>query len=324
MTARPDASSSADGGVIADSVTVLVAVCTFRRPEQLLVLLRSLEAQRLPGRVCLRVLVVDNSSGLEARSAVEAFTDRSVLPVDYAAHGAGNISSGRNEALRRVSEDVDLVAFVDDDEIADPDWLAGLVSAQARTDADVVTGPVLASYPPSTPDWLRSDVLFSVVGPDPGAWVQEAVTGNALLRAAVIRSLGLTFDTDLGGSGGEDQLFFRTARAQGARLWFEPSAVVRETVPADRLSLRYLLRREYRKGNTLGLLDRSRPGWPAGRPVRRLMSAVYWTATGVLAVLASGVARDRTATAVGLMRVARSFGMVSGLRGSTFQHYRTG
>ena len=302
-------------------VQVLVAVCTFRRPEQLVALLESLVGQRLPDEVRVRVLVVDNSPGSEAEPAVRRFADRAVLDVIYNAYGATNIASGRNEALRLVPEDVDFIAFVDDDELADPDWLANLVLAQRRTSADIVTGPVLAIYPASTPGWRRSDVLYSVVGPDPGAFVEEAVTGNALLRAAVVRELDLSFDTTLGTSGGEDQLFFRTARARGARLWFEPSAVVRETIPAERLSLRYLLRREYRKGNTLGLLDRSRPGWPAGSAPRRVLKAVYWAVTGIAGVLVAITARNRTAAVVGGLRLARSVGMMSGLRGSTFHLY---
>jgi len=300
-------------------VEVLVAVCTFRRPAQLLSLLDSLLEQRLQDGVRVRVLVVDNSPGLEAESTVLQFATRAALPVMYVPHGAGNIASGRNEALRRIPDDVDLVALIDDDELAEPDWLARLVSSQRRTSADVVTGPVLASYPLGTPAWLQSDDLFSVTGTS--GFVQEAVTGNALLRAGIVRDLGLSFDTSLGASGGEDQLFFRSASAQGARLWFEPSAVVCETIPIERLSLRYLLRREYRKGNTLGLLDRSRPGWPAGQPGRRLLKTAFWAITGLTAVLAAGAARDRTALTVGVMRVARSLGMAAGLTGATFQHY---
>jgi hypothetical protein len=303
--------------------SLLVAVCTYRRPDQLLVLLDSLAAQDLQAvpDVDVRLLVVDNSPDLEARAAVQQFAERSGMPVQYAPHGAGNIASGRNQALALVPEDVDLVALVDDDEVADPDWLASLVLAQRRTGADMVTGPVLAAYPASAPGWLRSDLFYSVTGPAEGAYVDEAVTGNALLRRSTVRDLQLSFDTSLGASGGEDQLFTRTARARGARLWFEPTAVVRESVPLPRLSLRYLVRREYRKGNTLGLLDRSRPGWPDGRPLRRLASAGYWAVTGSAAAVTAAVRRDRQAAAAGLLRVARSLGMVSGLCGTTFQHY---
>jgi hypothetical protein len=304
-------------------VRVVVTVVTYRRPGQLICVLESIDRQSPPTwlEVEMSILVVDNSPDLEAREVISEVSARLRTTVTYVPLGAGNIAAGRNEALRRIPEDIDFVAFIDDDEVADPGWLGCLLSAQRTRDADIVTGPVLASYPPTAPGWLRCDAFYSVVGPDEGAFVVEAVTGNALLRGGVLRELALSFDEGLGGSGGEDQLFFRTAHAGGARLWFEPTAVVRETVPLDRLNLRYLLRREYRKGNTLGLLDRSRPGWPGGRPGRRVLSSAYWAVTGLAAALGGVTARDRQARAAGLMRLFRSIGMLSGLRGQVFQHY---
>ena len=42
-----------------------------------------------------------------------------------------------------------LIAFLDDDEEAPPQWLAGLMQVQAETDADVVFGPVRGRAPES-------------------------------------------------------------------------------------------------------------------------------------------------------------------------------
>jgi len=312
-----------DGDQVTRRLRVAVAVCTYRRPDQLKTLLDSLGCQVIPGdmRLELTFLVVDNSPDFEARATVLEWGSERGRTVVYAAFGAGNIASGRNEALRLMPPDADFVALVDDDEVAEPDWLARYVQAQQRTSADILTGPVLAAYPSGTAGWLQSDDFYSVCGPCESTPVDEAVTGNAFLRCSTVRDLGLRFDESLGASGGEDQLFFRTARQRGASIWFEPSAVVHETVADERLSMAYLVRREYRKGNTLGLLDRSRPGWPPGRPVRRLTSAVFWVVTGLLMACRGLGRRSRQDIAAGLLRGARAVGMLAGLRGRTYQHY---
>lgn len=302
-----------------DQLLVVVAVCTYRRPQQLALLLAALQQQDLssvPGRV--ELLVVDNSPDGEA-AAVAASSD-GPLHVRYVAHGAQNIASGRNATLRAAQDRARFIALIDDDEVPAPDWLHRLLQAQAETHAEVVTGPVMARYPPGTPEWLQRDQFYSVVEPEEG-FVVEAVSGNALVSCELVRRLSLSFDESLGTSGGEDQLFFRAAQAGGARLWYAPGATVHEQVPQERLSVRYLLRREYRKGNTLGLLDRSRPGWPAGRPHRRRLVSAYWLLSGLLRALVGLLRRDRAIVVAGAMRAARGAGMVSGLRGRTYALY---
>lgn len=302
------------------TVDVVIGICTFRRPELLLRLLHALQARDPSiGELRVEVVVVDNAPELGAEAVVRQLSPDPATPVTYVPLGAGNISAGRNETLRQAVARARYLALIDDDELPEPAWLNELLAVQAGTGADIVTGPVLAMYPPAAPGYLRSDDFYSVVGAPEGAWVGEAVSGNALIATASVD--GLAFDTSLGRSGGEDQLFFRAARARGAGIYYSPRPRVHETVPAERLSVRYLVRREYRKGNTLGLLDRGRPGWPAGRPVRRAASAMWWAVSGLLAMGRGAVDRDRAAAVAGVLRVARSAGMLWGLTGRTFQLY---
>jgi len=301
---------------------VVIGIVTFRRPESLQALLQRIVRLRFPSGLVPRVhlLVVDNSPGLEGRPVVEALFPPTGLSVEYVAHGAGNIASGRNAVLRQAVGRAPLLALIDDDELPAPEWLDRLLEAHRRTAADLVCGPVLADYPVGAPGWVRRPVFHSVTGDGPG-WVSEAHAGNALVSTELVRRLGLSFAEELGTSGGEDQLFSRQAAAGGARIWFEPSALVHEPVPPERSSARYLLRREYRKGGTLGVLDRSRPGWPAGQPARRVLKAGYWALTGLVTVVRAVLGGDRAGVVVGLMRVARAGGMTTGLLGRTFDLY---
>ncbi|WP_171058063.1 glycosyltransferase [Modestobacter altitudinis] len=322
MTSTRDRPVGSDGETsLAD---VVIGIVTYRRPEPLRALLQRLAELDSPADRTQQVLllVVDNSPDSEARPVVATATLPDRFTVQYVPHGAGNIASGRNAVLTHAVGRAPFLALIDDDELPDADWLDRLLDAQQRTSAELVIGPVLADYPTEAPQWVRRPVFHSVAGDGPG-WVAEAHAGNLLLSTGLVERHGLRFDETLGRSGGEDQLFSRQAVAAGARIWFEPSAVVHEPVPSDRLSVRYLLRREYRKGGTLGILDRSRPGWPAGRPVRRVLVAGYWAAAGLTAVVRAVVARDRARTVEGLMKVTRAAGMVDGLRGRTYDLYGT-
>jgi succinoglycan biosynthesis protein ExoM len=305
---------------------VTVAVCTFRRPEQLGRLLTRLEELVYPrsGTPRLHVVVVDNAPEGDAHETVERARGRGALDLRYVALGAGNISAARNAALGAVAPGSDFVALLDDDELPEPTWLDELLVVADETSADIVCGPVVASYPAGAPQWLRRDDFFSVTGSADREALTEGITGNALLRTSTVDHLGLVFDTSLGLSGGEDQLFFRTASARGATLRWAAGAVVHEDVPAARLSARYLARREYRKGNTLGLLDRGHPGWPAGRPARRAASAVFWALTGAAAAGRGLVGRRPADALAGALRVVRGAGMVTGLVGRRYDLYSRG
>jgi succinoglycan biosynthesis protein ExoM len=302
---------------------VTVGVCTYRRPEHLARLLEALARQEWGEgpRPEVDVVVVDNSPGFEAAPVVRGARG---LDLRYVRLGAGNIAVARNHMLAEVSPMAELLALIDDDEVPEPDWLAQLLAAQAATGADLVTGPVLAVYPPGAPAWLVRGDFLSVTGFPDLAPLHEGITGNALLRTRTVNDLDLRFDESLGLAGGEDQLFFRTAASRGATIRFAARAVAHEAVPAERLTVRYLVRGAYRRGNTLGLLDRARrPDWPPGNRARRLAAAAWWTLSGLARTATGAAHRDRTAALAGLLRVVRAAGMLTGLAGLRYDSYRT-
>ncbi|MCZ2858473.1 glycosyltransferase [Blastococcus sp. VKM Ac-2987] len=306
-----------------DAADVVVGIVTHRRPEQLGQLLERLTGQLAtePEGRRLAVVVVDNSPDREAEVVVRRYAAKVSFPVQYVPHGAGNIASGRNALLDAAAHRAPVMACLDDDEIPADDWLAALVGALGRAGADIVVGPVLARYPSDAPAWISRPVFHSVPDGWEEGWVTDAWSGNFALATELIGRLGLRFDERLGISGGEDQLFFRQAREGGARIYYAPQAIAHEWVPRDRLSLRYLLRREYRKGTTLGLLDRASGHQRWGKPARRLLKAAFWLASGGLAAVRSAVCGQRSALALGLMRAARGLGMVGGLLGRTIDLY---
>jgi len=114
---------------------VTAAVCTRNRPGQLRRALRSLVAQELvPGEI----LVVDNSPADDATRRLVA----SEFPrIRYVREPVPGLDVARNRALTAAT--MDIVAFLDDDAVADPYWIATLSSAFAdNPDAAACTGRV--------------------------------------------------------------------------------------------------------------------------------------------------------------------------------------
>jgi succinoglycan biosynthesis protein ExoM len=147
----------------------------------------------------------------------------------------------------------ELVAFIDDDEIATPDWSAAPVAAMERGNADVVLGPVQAVYRPECPGWIRKGDFHSTKPVWVGGEIRTGYTCNVLFRRTAGALSGRRFRPDLG-SGGEDTIFFSAVHRAGGRIEHAQKALVTEAVPVDRSNLSWLLRRRFRFVQTLGLL----------------------------------------------------------------------
>ena len=97
----------------------------------------------------IRVIVADNDETPSALDIVEATARDCSLSVTYLHAPGRNISGARNACLDAAT--APLVAFIDDDEVASPEWLAALVGTLEISNADVVLGPVQAVYRQTVP-----------------------------------------------------------------------------------------------------------------------------------------------------------------------------
>ena len=230
----------------AQTAPVDVCICTFHRPAVVDAVLSA--AQQTPPPA--RILVIDNAETPEAAGRVARIQTRTSVPLIYIHAPARNISVARNAALAAAA--ADWLAFLDDDEIAQPGWLAALL-AQARAGAcDAVLGPVDAVYPPETPAWILDLDSHSTRPVEVGGVIRKGYAGNAMLRRATVARLGLRFDPALGRSGGEDDRFFYELTDAGGVIVYAPGALALEPAPAARLSLTWLMRRSFRAGQSHG------------------------------------------------------------------------
>lgn len=245
------------------TVRVDVCVCTFRRPR-LADTLASIAAQDCDAKI--RVIVADNDDTPSAEPLARATAQRLGLDLDYRHCPARNISLARNCALEAAT--ADWVAFIDDDEIATPGWLAALLARAAETGAEVVLGPVDPIFRQEAPGWLREAGLHATRPVFVRGRILTGYTCNALLRRTAPAVEGQRFRLSLGRSGGEDTQFFDSLVRRGATIAYAPDALVTEGVPPERESLGWLLRRRFRFGQSHGALISAQAGSRARRALQ--------------------------------------------------------
>jgi succinoglycan biosynthesis protein ExoM len=248
----------------ATSPAISVCICTFRRPRGLSCLLRSLKLLDLETPV-REVIVVDNDVERSAEAIVRNAIEDG-LDARYEVEPRRNIALARNRAV--MCSRGDWVAFIDDDEEADSRWLLELWRCATSGNIDAGFGVVTRRFESSTPDWARAAYPAQQRPKDvPVRW-NDTGTGNAIVRRSSILALsGGLFNPDYGKTGGEDSELFCRMAAGGCLFMGVPAAVVYESLPANRLRLRYLLRWWFASGTAFARIN---VGTTGDSPVDRL------------------------------------------------------
>ncbi|MHC5024949.1 MAG: glycosyltransferase family 2 protein [Planctomycetota bacterium] len=297
-------------------VTICIATCD--RPDGLERLLASIaELDRTPG-LNLRVVVIDNHPDGTGAAIVQAWSTKLDVPIRYGREAQRGIPFARNAAIDEAG-DADFIAFVDDDQTVDARWLSELIAVQARTGADIVTGPQLPVLPDEVPAWMRRSGAFDLLRFETGTVRPVAYTHNVLTRTGVFRDLWPPFDARFATSGGSDSHFYRRAHRAGYRIAWADEAITREWIPAGRATMGWLLRRSLRIGTTDAFIARDLDGW-AVLP-RTLLLAARYAGRGVVRALAAAW-QGRAALVRSGQDLARALGLAGGACGLMCHEYR--
>ena len=308
MSAVEAGSRDAVSGSIGISAVDL-CICTYHRPA-IAEALRSLSRQQGCDGVVIRVIVADNAGDTAARDLIETTAREFDLDTVYIHAPARNISIARNACLDAAT--AEWLAFLDDDEIASPIWLSALLREAATGQWDAVLGPVHAVYPKTVPAWVRAGNFHSTRPVFVRGRIETGYTGNVLIRRALVTREGLRFRPELGRSGGEDEDFFNRLRDAGGRIGFARSAVAYETIPGERTTLSWLIRRNFRSGQSYGARLQARSVSGLARNSALALAAAKVGACTVAAAMHAPFAMRRNRF---LMRAALHCGVVARLAG---------
>lgn len=251
----------------------MICCYTEQRWDQILAAVESVQQQTLrPAEV---VLVVDHNDDLLKR-AIDQLPDVIVVPNS----SDKGLSGGKNTGLRIATAPV--VAFLDDDAVAAPDWLRVLCAHLGDDSVAGVGSAVLPAWEYPPPRWFPREFLW-VVGcsylglPTEPAEIRNPFGGAMLVRRELALGCG-GFRTDLGRVLGlpagceETEFCIRLRQSTGCRFVYEPRTTIDHFVPASRVRLRYFLRRCYHEGVSKAAVARSVGAGDALAAERRYVS----------------------------------------------------
>lgn len=264
------------------NISVVICVYTQRRWEDILAAVASVRAQRhAPHEI---ILVVDHNPELRDRLAAQ-LRDLVVVPNTH----ARGLSGGKNTGVAAASGEA--VAFLDDDAVAAPGWLAAFAKHYEDPAVLGVGGRTLALWPGSPaaaelldpahpllnaavpaesgrrPEWFPAEFDWTVgctyAGMTPGP-IRNLMGGNSSFRREAFAVAG-GFAEGIGRSfhrrplGCEETEFCirLRQRSPGAELVYDPDAVIWHRVPPERARFAYFRRRCYAEGLSKALVTRS-------------------------------------------------------------------
>ncbi|KIZ47618.1 MULTISPECIES: glycosyltransferase family 2 protein [Rhodopseudomonas] len=264
---------------------VCVVIPTLNRPAPLRRAIESLGRQVGLDEIGVEIIVVDNSADGNAQAPVAEIAARIGLPLRYLHEPRPGVSSARNAGVRAAQGR--WVAFLDDDEEADDNWLSGLVETARRTGADAVFGPVNARSEGSAgiEEFSRyfSRQMECADGADITSRAAYLGTNNSMFDRLRCLNDAAPFELSLNSIGGEDSLLLKRLTLSGRRLFWAANAGVIEWVPQSRLNWGYIRKRKFLSGQirvfVLGML----------RPAHWL-EMLGWMAVGVAQIGLGGLA----------------------------------
>ncbi|MDQ0636106.1 GT2 family glycosyltransferase [Arthrobacter pascens] len=313
------------------TVSVVICCYTMARWELLLDVIGSVRNQTMPPKEV--IVVVDHNEDLYKR--LVAVVDDVTL-VESA--GPRGLSGARNTGVGLADSDV--VAFLDDDAQAAPDWLERLVVFYDDPDVLAVGGGVQPVWESGRPAYFGEELDW-IVGcshrgmPKVASEVRNVIGANMSFRLEVLRQVG-GFNLALGRQGTkplgceETEICIRSIMGSpGSRIVYEPAAVVHHHVPASRGTVRYMLARSWSEGLSKAqvseIVGHKRALGPERRYVRSILpravaAGIYGWSTGsnpqglgraaaVLAVLAftsAGYLRGRRLGHVSTTQLSRT------------------
>jgi GT2 family glycosyltransferase len=239
------------------AISVVIRCYTEARWEQLKAAVRSAQTQsHTPHQV---IVVVDHNEALEERVRWE-LSGITVVPNGRPRGSAGAWNSGVAAASG------DVIAFLDDDAVALPDWLQELAAPYADPGVAGVGGAILPLWQTGRPGWFPREFDW-VVGctykgmPASRSPVRNLIGCNMSFRRAAFAAVG-EFRSEIGHLGGlpfggdETEFCIRLRRHwPNTQLIYTPDAVVQHHVPGSRACWGYFVRRCYLEGRSKAVVS---------------------------------------------------------------------
>jgi GT2 family glycosyltransferase len=234
------------------NISVIICAYNEKRWNTLVAAITSVQKQSLPPYEIIQV--IDNNPELAVRIRAQ-FSGISVVENT----GPRGLSQARNVGIVHSSGEV--VAFIDDDAIADTHWLSQMAECYSNERVVGVGGHVTAMWPGGPPAWFPDEFAW-VVGcsyrglPSQTSPVRNFIGCNMSFRREALMAVS-GFNSDLGRVGAhpvgceETELCIRVQRYwPDGILLYEPAAQVQHIIAASRKDWSYFSARCFFEGRS--------------------------------------------------------------------------
>lgn len=318
---------------------ICIGVATRKRPQMFYRLLDSLVSLTRPDGVLLQFVFIENDDVLQINDAVKDFAEK--LGQEEMVYADIETRLGIPVVRNRILDTAlnlqsNYLASIDDDEIADANWLIGLYSEAQSRKLDLVGGVTrMEEFDANNLRTLQKLVYYDLrsrqekfekssidrhaSGCDGAIKIS---TCNMLCRLDFIRRNQIWFDETLRFSHGEDHDFYLQVKDAGGKTGYAPSALVHEIVHVSRLSPHFqfnLSRNVARASYNIRYAQNKRR---ANREwVRSSFFVLGKTVLGCGRLLCSCFNRGRTFVR-GLKGIAAAMGRLEAMLGAQDIHYK--
>lgn len=184
---------------------ISVVICTYDRYEVLRNAIKSLTTQTLPVSE-FEILIIDNTPNAEQATGAEFAKEvEHISNLTYIFEKTPGLSNARNVGYKLAKSNY--ISYLDDDAIAEPQWLEEVVKAfESFENVGVVGGRIAPIWEIPRPDWLGDPLTGNVSVVDWGGKLRIAEEGewfagaNISFPKKVLEETG-GFSTNLGRKG---------------------------------------------------------------------------------------------------------------------------
>ena len=245
---------------------VSVVVCTYTM-DRWDVFTAAVESALAQTHEPLEVVLVIDGNREVYEHAVDDFGDQANVVIHDNNENRG-ISYSRTKGAELASGEI--VAFIDDDGVAEPDWIEKHVERYVETDAVAVAGYVAPNWRNEKPDFFPEE-FYWLVGctetgfAEDGEEVRNGYGSNVSYKRDVFLDVG-GYDVNTGRKGDrhiqahEAPVGIRIREAYGKGVVYVEDAVVHHTLFAYRGEFRWLVFRSFWQGFSKRVMELLYPG----------------------------------------------------------------
>jgi len=240
--------------------SVIISTYSKDRLTYVINCIKSLTKQSLPPKEIILVLDPDKELFQTYKAEVPAY-------VKIIISDKRGLSNARNSGVKKGEGDI--LAFIDDDAVADKHWLERLVENYDDPSVVGVGGVIKPLWEGNRPVWFPEE-LYWIIGcsykglPERKTSVRNPIGCNMSFRKSAFAIAGY-FRSDIGRfgkkllAGEETELSMRMlTKIPNSKIIYDPSAVVYHVVEKNRINLRYLFKRSFYEGVSKAIIGKAR------------------------------------------------------------------